>query len=379
MDEPKSTDPIAELITRYHDLTGNEIEELREEPSPLQFMRYVARNVPFVLRGGARSWYATRSWSVDKLKESLGDQPVNIAVTAAGNADAPTSYTHPDGTTSLVLAKPHEEPQPFSTFIDYLIAQEHQQTTDPTQPPRPPPTEIRYAQTQDNNLQHEYVLLSGGVPPDIPWARIALQLRKPDATNLWIGNSHSVTALHHDNYENIYAQIAGRKHFVLLPPACVAGVNEQMLPLATYVRKEGEGGGFELVIDRDEDRGGVSTSVPWAIWDPDRPMENATAYSSLVEPMRVTLEPGDMLYLPALWYHKVSQSCSPEGVCIAVNYWYDMEYHGSLYPLAEFARSIAHKERLTTFSRSAGITEEPDETKLESNKRRVTPIPNPPS
>lgn len=42
--------------------------------------------------------------------------------------------------------------------------------------------------------------------------------------------------------------------------------------------------------------------VPFAIWDPDSPHENATPYSKLAEPMRVTLREGDMLYLPAMWY-----------------------------------------------------------------------------
>ena len=36
----------------------------------------------------------------------------------------------------------------------------------------------------------------------------------------------------------------------------------------------------------------------------------------------VTVNEGEMLYLPSLWYHHVSQS---DG-CIAVNYWYDMQY-----------------------------------------------------
>jgi jumonji domain-containing protein 7 len=189
-------------------------------------------------------------------------------------------------TTNLVFAKPHEEPQPFPSFLDYIIAQETSSPTSSSQ------GEIRYAQTQDDNLPHEYASLSGDVPVSIPFARIALS-RPPDATNLWIGNSRSVTALHRDNYENIYVQILGRKHFVLLPPVCMPGVNEVSLKGATYER-DGEGG-LELVEDVD---GG---DVPFAIWDPDRPGENGTRYSKLVRPIRVTLDPGDFLYLPAMW------------------------------------------------------------------------------
>lgn len=37
---------------------------------------------------------------------------------------------------------------------------------------------------------------------------------------------------------------------------------------------------------------------------------------------QVRLNKGDCLYLPSLWFHHVTQSHG----CIAVNYWYDMEF-----------------------------------------------------
>lgn len=61
-------------------------------------------------------------------------------------------------------------------------------------------------------------------------------------------------------------------------------------------------------------------------------------------------------------YHKVSQSCSEDGICVAVNYWYakydesshmtpvnlakafhryDMEFSGPLYPATSFVRSVS--------------------------------------
>jgi jumonji domain-containing protein 7 len=129
------------------------------------------------------------------------------------------------------------------------------------------------------------------VEQDIPWARIALQ-QAPDAINLWIGNSLSTTALHKDNYENIYVQIIGQKHFVLLPPIACAGVAERDLPPASY-RRRGDGG-WEVRREEGE-------RVPFATWDPDGPGGNETRYSGLLEPVRVTLEEGDVLYLPALW------------------------------------------------------------------------------
>ena len=65
-----------------------------------------------------------------------------------------------------------------------------------------------------------------------------------------------------------------------------------------------EKGQLELVMEKEEDEETgkeQEVTVPFAIWDPDKPEENATRYSKLAEPMRVTLEEGDMLYLPAMW------------------------------------------------------------------------------
>ncbi|KAI1076071.1 phospholipase A2 [Whalleya microplaca] len=316
-------DPIAELITTFHELNSNAIEELDEEPSPLEFMRYVARNTPFVIRGGAADWTATRRWNADYLRGFLAGHHVNVAVTPAGNADAPTV----DEEGNLVFAKPHEEDQLFEDFLEYVSRQENDPSFEGS--------EVRYAQTQNDNLRHEYISLFSQVERSIAWARIALR-KDPDAINLWIGNSASATALHRDNYENVYVQVAGRKHFVLLPALCQPCVHERELPPATYAREEGQDSGV-LRLRRDEE----GENVPFATWDPDRPAERATKYSHLARPMRVTLNPGDMLYLPAMWYHKVSQSCSDEGICVAVNYWYDMEFDGPLYSLASFVRNMA--------------------------------------
>ena len=62
--------------------------------------------------------------------------------------------------------------------------------------------------------------------------------------------------------------------------------------------------------------------VPWIAADPT--FENQDA---AVEPLVITLKAGDTLYLPSMYFHQVSQGNDPnDGYCIAVNYWYDMNY-----------------------------------------------------
>ncbi|KAF7562559.1 hypothetical protein G7046_g1572 [Stylonectria norvegica] len=341
-----NTAAINDLLTTFNDLNSLVVQELAHEPSPLDFMRFVAQNTPFVVRAGASTWPAAQRWNSAYLLAALKGQSVNVAVTPYGNADAPT--VAPDGRGITVFAKPHEEDQPFHEFLEYVVRQE-------TDPDFPVDKEVRYAQTlsalvftlhesliinpsssspENDNLRDEYLTLFSDVQKDIPFARIALQ-KPPDAVNLWIGNSRSVTALHKDNYENIYVQVLGRKHFVLLPPLCHPCVNERPLQPATYARHTDD----SLALSMDS---GAET-VPFATWDPDVPRANATPFSHLAKPMRVTLCPGDMLYLPAMWYHKVSQSCAEEdeGFVLAVNYWYDMDFSGPLYPLSAFVRNVS--------------------------------------
>ncbi|PQE33443.1 phospholipase A2 protein [Rutstroemia sp. NJR-2017a WRK4] len=322
MTESSQVDPIRELLMTYNELNSSTITVLDEPPSALEFMRFVALNRPFVVRDFASDWQATSTWSLSHLKSTLLSHPVNVAVTPRGNADAPT--TNDDG--GMIFIKPWEEMQPFSEFVDYVAHQERDgRTTD---------EEVRYAQTQNDNLRNEYSSLFCDVEKDISFARIALE-QEPDAINLWIGNSHSVTSLHKDPYQNIYVQILGRKNFTLLPPLFHSCINEVPLPSATYVRSSSSPSKLGIQLDTP------LSQVPVATWDPDEPEQRTTEYSHLAQPVRVTLEKGDMLYLPALWYHKVGQSCGDDGVCVAVNYWYDMDFGGSFWPLCNFARNVA--------------------------------------
>ncbi|MCJ1275145.1 hypothetical protein MMC21_002945 [Puttea exsequens] len=262
------------MVMNYRELNGP-VDVLDEEPSPLGFMRYVARNRPFIVRGGCSQWEASRKWNTAYLRETMMESRVLVAITPQGNADA--SVENPqDG--QRYFAKPFECQQPFRQFIDRVQAQGLRYQGSP----------VMYSQAQNDNLRQEYAQVYPDVMPNIVWASTALQ-RSPDAINLWIGNHHSVTALHRDNYENIYCQILGCKNFILLPPVETACVNEKLLPQATYSEY------MELVPDNPP------SEVPCAIWDPDQPEHHSTQFSHLSRPIHVRINAGDMLYLPACW------------------------------------------------------------------------------
>jgi jumonji domain-containing protein 7 len=318
-------------------------------------MRYVARNRPFVIKNGAASWKARQRWNSAYLKSVMAGQTVNVSLTPHGNADSVVSV--PSG--GNIFVKPYERTSDFSAVLDAIRSQSsHSPSTDERGP-------IRYAQTQNDNLRDEYSSLFADVPPSIAFARVALG-QPPDAVNFWLGSAASTTALHKDNYENVYVQILGEKHFVLMPPVDAPCVNERAVLAGTYAPKprsaateeanaddtktgdarfEGQEKSVTKPSGEDEDELVIQVDsppsyVPFAMWDPDSPHKNSTPYSAYAQPMRVTLSEGDMLYLPALWYHKVSQSCNEEGLCCAVNYWYDLDFTGGFWSTAGFVRSV---------------------------------------
>jgi len=50
----------------------------------LEFMRFVARNRPFVVRNGARDWPAFQKWNSEYLAEVMQNQLVSVAITPSG-------------------------------------------------------------------------------------------------------------------------------------------------------------------------------------------------------------------------------------------------------------------------------------------------------
>lgn len=74
---------IKDLITTYQELNGENIDELSELPSPLEFMKYVCRGRPFVVRGAVSEWPAMH-WTVESLEKAMNGSHVQVAITPSG-------------------------------------------------------------------------------------------------------------------------------------------------------------------------------------------------------------------------------------------------------------------------------------------------------
>jgi len=281
-------------------------EEHGSEISPLVFMReYVSQNRPFVLRGGAKHWPALKRWTLPYLSQKLGDKKFTVDVTPDGRGDSVVDV--PEG---RFFVTPEERQMTFDEFTSLLERSRED-----------PALGVPYAQHQNSNFLSEFSELAADAEQDIAWASEALN-QKPDAVNMWIGDNRASTSLHKDHYENLYVVVAGVKHFTLLPPADYHRMYMQKYRTAKY-HQDKDTMQFQVVKSRP------ATFIPWTpvnpFPDPDRAEVACVLYPRFFDgpsPLEVTVNPGDIFYLPALWYHHVQQTPNENGVAIAVNFWY---------------------------------------------------------
>ncbi len=127
-------------------------------------------------------------------------------------------------------------------------------------------------------------------------------LDKAIAPTLWLGNRATV-APHYDIHDNIAAVVAGRRRFTLFPP-------EQTNNLYPGPVLSTPAGVPVSMVD---------------ICQPDFEQFPNYAEAEAVGQQAV-LEPGDAIYIPALWWHGVE---SLEGLNILVNYWWGGQPEGA--------------------------------------------------
>ena len=293
---------------------SSEVPRLEKAPSPLEFLRdWVNPNAPVIIQNAFNGWPSLGKWNNNYLRSKIGQTTVTVAVTPNGYADAVVGE-------KFVL--PEEREMKFSEFLDILEGKSH----DPG---------IFYVQKQNSNLTDEFQGLCDEAASDIPWATEAFG-KQPDAVNFWMGDERAITSMHKDHYENLYCVVSGRKIFTLLPPTDLPMIPYELYTPARF--KATESGYFEIIDENTQNSTDFSTSnkVPWIAVDPLNPSLKKYPKYAKANPVTCTVNAGEMLYLPSLWFHHVQQSHG----CIAINFWYDMEYDIK-YNYFKFVESVA--------------------------------------
>lgn len=155
------------------------------------------------------------------------------------------------------------------------------------------------------------------------------------AVNLWMGNSYEGTTtsrLHMDAMDNLYVVLKGTKDFVVYPP----NLSNYMRTISPTISVSPNGHSFQYKgpIDNENKNSNLETKKNHnylkdkTYIDYDKEKYHFSYLSGTDDPLleealgkekRFSLKPGDILYLPAGWFHQVTSS---EGQHQALNYWW---------------------------------------------------------
>ncbi|MEP6706789.1 MAG: cupin-like domain-containing protein [Pyrinomonadaceae bacterium] len=240
-----------------------------ESPGADLFQRVKSQNAPLILTGALKDWKAISKWSLDYLSSRLGTTRVNVEVSdtnhfptlhsdgsdAAGNLAAESVGTK--RRTPIPIKRPSRQ-VPFTEFADVVL--------------RP------------NNGSEKFYLKDKLPTERFPDLASDISLGPlPGPTGqfpcrLWLSSAGAVTPLHYDVVHSLFAQVKGRKHFTLFAPRD----GSSLYPFSMFSR-------YSYLSRVD-------------ILQPD--LREFPKFEQ-AKPVSFTLEPGEVLYLPAFWWHQV--------------------------------------------------------------------------
>jgi len=220
--------------------------------SPEAFVSEVLpRGEPVVLRGAAARWPAVRQWTPAFFARTLGDEPVRLL--HMNPEDAGSGRTDGvDTTIGEALARLDEGNAAYLRFVPALV--------------------------QRPDLRDML---------DVPWLSAHRgPLSPPGNLHLFIGGAGTDTGLHSAVPANLFVQVHGRKRWVIYPPSASPAFRPPMERAMYFASR----------------------------FDPDAPDADAFPEASALPAYEVELGPGDVLYNPPFWWHKVSNPTVSIGV-----------------------------------------------------------------
>ncbi|MEO9511681.1 MAG: cupin-like domain-containing protein [Flavobacteriaceae bacterium] len=204
---------------------------------------FLRKNQPVLLKGYANNWRAKENWSFDYFAALENNKRVVVEV---GNIFQSDDSKFVDNT--------------FGTYLERLKNDELEGTSDKT-----------YL-----SLFSIFELFPE-LKEDVDFS---IFTRNTLGNNVygWIGPGGTVTGLHWDSADNMFAQLVGKKMFLIASPK----FNNKVYPSKRYDREAGV------------------SQVDFESFD-----EEKYPRFKDVEFYKVTLEPGDVLFIPGKWWHYV--------------------------------------------------------------------------
>jgi hypothetical protein len=233
---------------------------------------YVRPGKPVVIKNAMKSWKAIGSWTDAYLKEKIGDKLMKVE----------RSYNKEFGYLADDKTKWSFSNMTFTNFTEvYLI-------------PKP----------EDRNAVWEHYYLDSEFPEELKtdvhlpdWIPCLHDEPPPffRYTNMWMGGGEEISLLHNDWEDNLLHVVSGYKLFTLVDPKTPS----------------------EYLYEVYDDKVTETKLSPVNPTDPD--VLSKYPLFANAEPIQIMLEPGDILFIPALYWHQVNSYCRH----ISVNIWWD--------------------------------------------------------
>lgn len=222
---------------------GHATVERRPLPPAEEFVaRHWVPGVPVVLTDLVTRWPALTRWTPAALDERIGDERIEACV----------------GREDVVDPDPTWQPLRKEMSVRELLARI-------TAPGRSNDTYVIAKNAALRRPELQTLLDDLVLPPEYFGPTM-----DPTRMGLWIGPAGTHTPLHHDTDNSMFCQVMGRKRFWLAPPESIA------------------------LLDRSR---GV-----YSHWKPDHDAPDPSDPAPMIE---LTLEPGEALFIPAGWWHRV--------------------------------------------------------------------------
>jgi hypothetical protein len=208
------------------------------------YENYYCLNRPVILKDMARSSPALHKWSPKFFAKNYGSVPIQITSDREGVSDYEANFRRTTRTVTIEeFVNRLSERGETNDF--YLVARNY-----------------FFENPELAGLRDDLL-----PPPEI----INTADRGPGTAKLWFGPKGTVTPLHHDEHSILFLQIYGRKQFKLIPAFDLPKI---------YLQKN-----FYSAVDLEN-------------IDAERYPKFLNASIAVV-----TVEPGDILFLPVGWWH----------------------------------------------------------------------------
>jgi hypothetical protein len=277
---------------RVHEFSADDLIDPQEEPR--LFHKLYMRSIPGVVRGYASELSGHfGGWTLDDVEREWGGQRAVVSYSPHNNFQRPVNGS---------LVSPHQQMEEISQTVKALRVQ----------------ADLFKA----GGKQDEFVAVQQSPTRDL--SQFGIDIRPPlfsmvkpvlQAQNLWLCTHGKKSTLHNDYRDNILVQLVGSKNITLIDPASLDGLYPAKMRVTRYVRHSP--GQFSL----DSDLGGPEVEN-FPLVNLENPEYDRHPKFKEVPRFQVTLHAGDVLFLPAYWFHEVDSGAGKHGFNLAVNYWF---------------------------------------------------------